>query len=536
MSRDGIRRRTRTRRRGSVRAVDGRRALDRRVAHAALIISLSLVAIGCGKSGSAPVSATWVVGEEQPAFDPQGPPDPVRAALLRLLSQGLVEEDSSGRIVPAAAESVGVTSDGLVYTFHLRPDLRFPDGSPCGSAAFRRALEQGLDRLDHGTFAWLLASVVGMERLRPGRPLPSLGIATPDERTLVLRLARPDSLLLRKLALPGAATPFADGAPEQWRGGVGAYRVSESRPGWLTLVRRRRQPPEPDTLQIRFVTGAARSRALLRAGVPDLVWPLPPGLLDQPLPAGYRDGAAPARPPRLLLLVLRPDYPPTSGPAARHALAHALHRSEILAELGIRGEEVIEWLAGAGPFAFPARDDEQVRAWLERGNLGRSLHVVMAYSADGVAAEVARPMQIEWAGLGLDVELRALRGAPLAAELLRRGGAHALLVETQPLFDHPLAELATLVAPLRGPPVGSFRSGWTTREFDAWLSPGAPRSDLSASAVQARLAEERIAIPLARLPWTWAQRENAAALRVHPRYGPDITALRSRSSPGNDGS
>jgi len=487
------------------------------LAGAAMLLALA----GCGEMPRPPVAVTWVVGQGPPAFDPQGPPDAVRAALERLLSRGLVEEDSTGRILPAAAESLHLSPDGLVYTFALRRGLAFSDGRPCESGDFRGAIERGVNRLDHSTTPWLLGAVVGMDRVRPGRPLPPLGIATPDPRTLVLRLARPDSLLLRKLALPGVGVPWrSDGGAGGWRDGVGDYRIETDSPGRLTLVRRGARVDLPDTIHVRFLLGAARVRALLRAGAADVVWPLPPDLLDQPLPGDYRARSTPARPVRRLLLVQRADLPPTTRIEARQALAHGLDRGQLVGALGASGTEPGGWLPGGGTFDFPRRDPAEVQAWLERGRLGRSMHVVMAYSADGPAARVARVMQVEWARLGLDVELRPFRQPRPVTEWMRRGGAQLLLLESQSLLDSPAADMAMLVEPLRGPAIGGFRTGWRTREFDRWIA-GTAHEPLDAGWAQQRLAEERVALPLARLPWVWVEPSHAP-LRHHPRFGPEL--------------
>src|SRR5262245_21127942 len=158
-----------------------------------------------------------------------------------------------------------------------------------------------------------------MNKVRPGRPLPALGIQTPDARSLILRLARPDPMLLRKLAASGAAMPWRSVAPGEWRDGIGDYAIAAANPQRITLARRKGVQGRPDSIQIRFVPQASRVRALLRASAPDLVWPPPPDLLDQALPSGYEARARSASPTRTLLLVLRPDLPPTSKPPARHA-------------------------------------------------------------------------------------------------------------------------------------------------------------------------------------------------------------------------
>jgi len=46
------------------------------------------------------------------------------------------------KIVGDLAESWDISSDGLVYTFHLRPGLTFWDGAPCDAAAVKWSLER----------------------------------------------------------------------------------------------------------------------------------------------------------------------------------------------------------------------------------------------------------------------------------------------------------------------------------------------------------------------------------------------------------
>jgi ABC-type transport system substrate-binding protein len=499
----------------------------RTITLAALATALTIA--GCGRREAPSVTVTWVVGQATPSFDPQGPPDPVRWSIERLLSTGLVAEDSIGRIVPAAAESIRLAPGGLEYTFLLRRDLTFADGRPCVAEDFRRSLESGIGRLDHGTYAWLLSPVTGMDKVRVGRPLPPLGIAAPDPRTVVIRLARSDSTFLRKLALPGVSEPWK-GEGTGWGLGIGDYKVLEQGPGRLMLARRSRRPGTADTILMKFYPTASRVRAALRANAADLVWPLPADLLDEALPAGYRSESRRARPTRMLLLLQEADLPPTSRDAARHAFAHGVNLGEILAELAPVGTNSGEWLPRGRPYDFPTHDPEEVRAWLERGKLGRSLHVVMTYSLDGPAAQIARAMQGGWAANGLDVELRPLRQPQATTEWLRRGGAQLRLVESQALLDSPQAALAAWVLPLRGPAVGNARTGWITREFDRWLVAGEPMSADDVAAAQQRIAEERIVLPLAELPWVWIARP-AASPGFHPRFGPEIAELIPQATP-----
>jgi ABC-type transport system substrate-binding protein len=470
--------------------------------------------------------AFWVIGSDQPAFDPDGPPDERRWAIEHLLTRGLVEESDDGRIVLAAAESLEVSTDSLTYTFRLRSRLTYVDGSPCTSADFKRGLLEGLQRGDHSTRRWLLASVRGVDAIRLGHPFPEIAIDTPDDRTIRLRLAVRDPDLMRKLAVPGTTSAWKHRDAGVWREavGLGPYQVlvaDSSR--IITLVRGKSafsEAASADTLTARFAPAPGRVRALMRDGRPDLVWPTPPGLLSEPLPPGYRTVTQPATPTRWLVLIMRADLPPTTKLPARHALAHGINRPELMRTMGVQTIDVGTWMPGLPPFDEPRLDPFEIESWRERGKLGRSFHVIMAYDTYGPAADVARNLQGEWSVHAIYVELLVRSGTRREAEFLG-GRSHLVLTSVQDLIDSPSGRVAPFIMPLRGPAVGAVRTGWRTREFDDWLVPGRSRGRLDPSLVQRRFEEERIVLPLARLPWVWVERAAGPAATFHPRLGPE---------------
>src|SRR5688572_13076395 len=109
---------------------------------------------GCARRDSAPA------GKASAAASPQilrlsqrnepGDLDSARAtlpdefAILRALSEGLLVPGANGAPQPGAAARFDVSADGLTYTFHLRPDARWSDGTPLVAddfvASYRRAL------------------------------------------------------------------------------------------------------------------------------------------------------------------------------------------------------------------------------------------------------------------------------------------------------------------------------------------------------------------------------------------------------------
>lgn len=494
-------------------------------------LALAMCAGACSAPEEPAALARWLAPGPAPIPDPAGPPDDVRWAIERLLGRGLVDEDSSGRLFPALARSYEPADDGRSWTFTLRPGLTFASGETLTSGHVREAIERGLARRDHGTSRWLLRAVEGVGAIRPGRPLPPLGIATPDDTTLLIRLTRPDPLLPLVLALPGVATPWQSGpADSGWAAldGIGPYRVAARRPGRLALVRR---DPGPlpvrasfDTLWIRFAA-ASRVRALLRAGTTDLAWPIPVGdPLREDRFEGYRwSHMAPetVRPGRRLELVMRADVAPTAKLAARRALAHSINVPDLRATADHIRPFRSFW-PEAGPFDFPRLDEGEQLGWMRRGRLGTSFHTTLAFDPDEVHERVARRMQAQWARSGLSVDVEPLRGRRLAEQRLD-GRAQLLLQVTQRLLDDPATDLAMLGRPRAEAPVGRYRSGWTAAA-SALGRGGPPYGRGTLGEAQRAIEEATVVLPLGALGWTWIARDGAGpGWSFHPRFGPDFS-------------
>jgi hypothetical protein len=491
-----------------------------------LLLSLVVAALGgCAFGRREPVVYEWVMGRPLPAFDPDGVHDPQRWALERLLTRGLLAVDSAGQVLPDAAVSWEVSQDSLVWTFRLDPRLRFGDGTSCTSADFAHALEAGLGREDHSSRRFLLQAVAGvLDGPSGARP----AIETPDPLTLVIRLSRRERTLLRRLAAPGVTGVWRDRTPGRpWKeaDGLGPYRVSAETEGRLVLARAGRGGGEPDTVRIRSARGAARARTRLRAADADLVWPLPPGLLDEPLPSGYRLRTAEAVPAHLLVLVLRADVQPTVRLGARRALAHAVQHAELPRALGPGARPPGPLIPGVPPLAPPRLDATEVELWLKRGRLGRSLHATLVHDADAPWAALAGKLQGDWSRDGLVVDLLPLRGQALEREMLAGRRAQLALVEWAPPLEDARASLAAWIAPPRGGPVAPFGTGWRVRDLDRWAWPRTEPGPIPADALRQRFEQEMVVLPLATLDHRWVERARGPWPAVDPRTGPDPTRL-----------
>lgn len=216
------------------------------------------------------------LGGEPATLDPHRAIDSFSLAVLRDLFEGLVTEDERGRIVPGAAESWDVSSDGLVYTFRLRDGLRWSNGDALTALDYAAGLQRTLDPATSAPGADFLD---GIQRD---------GVNAPDDRTLVIRLARPVAHLIKVLATPAAAplhrgSRAGDGphlvAAERLVSN-GAYQLEAWRPGAAVVLTRNAYYREAASVAFARVeyhpfADANAELARYRAGDLDMTWSLP---------------------------------------------------------------------------------------------------------------------------------------------------------------------------------------------------------------------------------------------------------------------
>ena len=117
---------------------------------------------------------------------------------------GLTTEGPRAEPVPGAATSWSVSSDGLIWTFHLRKAV-WSDGVPVTAADFITAWRRLLDPKTAAPYAYNLWVVKNAHAVSTGKLPPSaLGISAPDDRTLVVHLEHPANYLAELVDHPVA--------------------------------------------------------------------------------------------------------------------------------------------------------------------------------------------------------------------------------------------------------------------------------------------------------------------------------------------
>lgn len=174
------------------------------------LLSLTLVA-GCSKKStndsSHPANMLRIdVGSEVPTLDPTLGEDTVSARISYDLFEGLVSFDQQNNVVPGLAYKWKISADGKTYTFYLRDNLKFSDGSPLTSADVVYSLRRLSDPKTASPYIWLIANVVNADAIGKSKmPAANLGVTAPNATTVVISLVNPDQSFLQALTLAEAA-------------------------------------------------------------------------------------------------------------------------------------------------------------------------------------------------------------------------------------------------------------------------------------------------------------------------------------------
>ncbi|MCH8103132.1 MAG: peptide ABC transporter substrate-binding protein [Chloroflexi bacterium] len=142
---------------------------------------------------------------DPPTLDPHQVTDTTSAGLVVELFSGLVKLSKELEIVPDLAESWVISGDGTIYTFTLRENLKFSDGSPLTAADFKWSWERAANPDTESTVADVyLGDIVGINAIVEGDAVSSSAIKVIDERTLQVTIDGAKPYFIAKLTYPTA--------------------------------------------------------------------------------------------------------------------------------------------------------------------------------------------------------------------------------------------------------------------------------------------------------------------------------------------
>ncbi|MEL7372867.1 MAG: peptide ABC transporter substrate-binding protein [Pseudomonadota bacterium] len=338
-------------------------------------------------------------------LDPQQARSVAALKVLGDLYEGLLTRDASGASVPGAAASWQILDDGTRYSFTLRDDARWQDGSPVTADDFVRGWRHLVDPENAAFYADVLRPVVGAEAIAAGDADPkTLGIEAPDRRTVVVTLTRPQADFLQRLGHPALAPRHVDAEPPFANG---AYAVLEREPGRILLGRNAAFHAADSVViaqvEYRAFEQEATEYSAFRAGELDITSRVPREVFRQPEAARRDVRVAPYLGTVFLAFNMR-EAPPLN---LRRALSLAVDREALAATVVGRGEQpafglVPPGVANGAARYTPHAASDAVTEYSDRVALAKTLAgdtpqaITVAYATSDENRVVAAALQAMW--------------------------------------------------------------------------------------------------------------------------------------------
>jgi peptide/nickel transport system substrate-binding protein len=159
-----------------------------------LLLLSAAAATPCRADDEAPVSGGTIVfatPDEPTCLDPTVGGDVPQDIIAHQFLDSLISQDKDASYHPWLAKSWEISPDGLRYTFHLRDDVRFTDGTPFDAAAVKANFDHWLDpKTQSSNIAPQLTNYVDTTIV--------------DAHTALVTLKTPNAFFLTTLANPSA--------------------------------------------------------------------------------------------------------------------------------------------------------------------------------------------------------------------------------------------------------------------------------------------------------------------------------------------
>ncbi len=179
-----------------------------------LLLCISILTIlltACGGSSSQPPSTGTALATKQVltfpnvgisdigVLDPAQGPDGNSALAVGMIYSGLVRTDKNLNVIPDQA-TWRVSDDKKTYTFSIKPNITFSDGTPVTAQSYvytwTRAL---LPEVTSPIASFFEAPIAGADAVANGKSKTLSGVKAIDDHTLQVTLAQPTPYFLSAL-------------------------------------------------------------------------------------------------------------------------------------------------------------------------------------------------------------------------------------------------------------------------------------------------------------------------------------------------
>ncbi len=159
---------------------------------------------GNGGAGSSDMNVMLETPVE--SLDPQEATDGTSFEVIANFTDGLMQMDADGKAVNALCDHYELSDDGLTYTFYIREDANWSNGTPVTSADFVFAWQRAVDPAVASEYSYMMSDIgqiKNAEEIIAGtKDKSELGVTAVDDKTLKVELNVPVSYFLSLLYFP----------------------------------------------------------------------------------------------------------------------------------------------------------------------------------------------------------------------------------------------------------------------------------------------------------------------------------------------
>ena len=409
------------------------------------LISWLVLVAACGDGGNSGTLQYYFTYDPR-SLDPALSTDVPTGEVITLLFDNLTQFDVNGELRPGLAKNWSTDSTGRTYTFNLRTDARFHDGSPVTAAKVKQTFLRALDPATRGGRAWPLFPIAGARAYANGEAQDVSGMSVPDDSTVVLTLEQPLNVFPKLLAMPVTAiTPSPVPANfSQNPVGSGPWKfVSWTHDDAIMLVRNDAywgQKAAAESLRIRIIPEALTQAAEYEAGQLSIV--------EIPFGESRRweeeHGPEILRRPALrdVYIAINTTRGPLKDVRVRQALNHAVDMPTILRTvIGNRGIQAAGSLPpgimGYDSTRTPyAHDPARARQLLAEAGYANGFSLRLWRTAREQYSRIAQALQQQLGEVGIRVEI-VERDASSARAAARNGEADLFLTDWYADYPDP---------------------------------------------------------------------------------------------------
>ncbi len=347
-----------------------------------------------------------------------------------LLYEGLIHLGDKGQFEPWLATSWNTSEDGKTYTFKLRDDVTFSDGTPFTAQVVKANFDALLDNVNR--HSWLESIRLMAEVEKSGKD----AIRVIDDHTVEIEFADSYYPFLVEL---GVTRPFRFLSPKcfkegttkngtQCMVGTGSYVLTNNVVDQAATFERNKQywgeKPQIDKIVAKVIPDNQSRLLALRSGEIDMVYGLQ--LINaqafKQFEKDPRFGTQLSEPVSTRMLIVNSTRENLNDTRVRQALSHLTNKAIIAERIMLGLEKPADTLLSKNvpyanidlkPYQYDVAQAEKLldqAGWKKKGTLrerdGKPLEITLSYDSDKIVERtIAQYLQSEWAKVGIVIKL-----------------------------------------------------------------------------------------------------------------------------------